>query len=184
MRIIPPTTLSLALASLFGLGLACADRGSQTATDGRQEPATAPDPQTAAAQSLATFRQLVNDTNYRELGFESAAEVANATLGEPLRVMFVRLDRLRAYQPGDPDKLLTDLHQINYPVLVNQSTRSSVVVQEENGRWKTATLGNGALARQIAEARKTMPAAGASPPFVLHVGALGLYFSRTAWRIS
>ena len=54
----------------------------------------------AATQGLDVLRGLVTDQNFRKYGFESAAETANATLGDPLVAFLVRLDSLRQYQGG------------------------------------------------------------------------------------
>jgi hypothetical protein len=184
MRCLNHAALILALILPLLLGLACnRDGGAQSNTNqGGQQPPTFADAQSAATQSLATFRQLVNDQNFKELGFESRDEAASATLGEPLRVLFVGLNQLRAYQPGsDPSALLTDFNQLSYPVMVRDQVRSSVVVEQVGGKWKTASLGNGALARQVAAVRKapTAPAGsagGTDQQVLVHVAALGLHF--------
>jgi hypothetical protein len=94
-------------------------------------PKTFADAQAAATESLSTFRQLVNAQNYKELGFESAEEVAKATLGEPIPVLVVSLNQLRQYEPGsDPNKLLTDFNQIHYPVMVGDQVRSAILVDQ------------------------------------------------------
>lgn len=168
------TALRVAVPAILVLIMACSNtkRTADEARGGAQ--ATAPDPRAAAEQGLASLRQLVNESNYRELGFESPREVDGASLGEPLPVVFVGLDSLRTYQAGgQPERLLSTLNQASFPVLVNQAPRSSVVVQQQNGGWRTSTLGNGALARLIHEGRR----AGANREQVLvHVGALGLHF--------
>jgi hypothetical protein len=165
--------LSKPFATILILTMACNMPGRE---DGVSDEQPAVDPQSAAMQALQTFRQLVNEANYRDLGFESPREVDSATLGEPLEVLFVQLDQLREYQPeGNPEALLTSLNQMSFPVLVNEAARSSIVVQQRpDGRWRSTMLGNGALARQIADARRLLPTA--EPTRLVHVGALGLYF--------
>jgi hypothetical protein len=110
------------------------NRSAQSNDNSSMAQQTFADPQSAAMQSLATFRKAVNAKNYKELGFESGDEIANATLGPPLRVFFVRRDQLREYQPGaDPAQLLTDFGEMNYPVLLRSrcarrlSSRKSMV---------------------------------------------------------
>jgi hypothetical protein len=113
------------------------------------------------------------------LGFESRAEIGSARLGEPLRVTLVRLDQLRQYQPGgDPNSLLTDTRQLNYPVLVGEQPRAFVVVREVDGKWRTASLGDGGLAKQVASFRAApgQPAAAGTQDAIVHVAALGVYF--------
>ena len=174
-------TISL-IAIVIAIAGGCNRQASSESTTNRQssssQPETFADAQTAATQSLTVFRKLVNNQNYKDLGFESPDEVANATLGQPLPVMFVRLDQLRQYQPGtDVNSLLGQSNEVNYPVLANNQVRSSVVVQQVNGRWKTGTLGNGGLAKHIADARKARTGAeGAGQQALVHVGSLGFYF--------
>jgi hypothetical protein len=146
---------------------------------GRKEapPKTFADAQTAASESLATFRQLVNAQNYKELGFESAEEAANATLGEPIHVLVVSLNQLRQYERGsDPNKLLTDFNQIHYPVVVGDQVRSAILVDQLGGKWKAGTLGGANLAKLIAAARKGAQTSNTSQDTVVAVPSLGLYF--------
>jgi hypothetical protein len=185
MRCLIVCALALTLLSAVVLGVACKqdERGDQTNSNQnkQQQQQTFPDPQSAATAALATFRTLVTAQNYQDFGFDSADELGSATLGAPLRVYLVRLDQLREYQTGsDPNRLLTDLNQLNYPVLTRQQVRSSVVVQQTGSGWRAATYGHGGLAQQIAAVRKA-PAAGTAPDaagqqFLVHVAALGLYF--------
>lgn len=146
---------------------------------GKQEapPKTFADAQAAANESLSTFRQLVNAQNYRELGFDSAEEVANATLGEPIHVLVVSLNQLRQYEPGsDPNQLLTDFNQIHYPVVVGDQVRSAILVDQVNGKWKAGTFGAANLAKLIAAARKGTQISTPSQDVVVQVPSLGLYF--------
>ena len=140
-------------------------------------PDTFGDAQSAANASLALFRQLVNNQNFRDLGFESPDEVASATLGESVPVVFVRLDQLREYREGtDLNNLLSQSTQRTFPVLAKDQVRSSIVVEQVNGRWKMGTLGNGALAKQIAAARQGQAPGRTNQQSLVHFGALGLYF--------
>jgi len=146
---------------------------------GKQQkpPKTFADAQAAATESLSTFRQLVNAQNYKELGFESPEEVANATLGEPIHVLVVSLNQLRQYEPGsDPNRLLTDFNQIHYPVVVGDQVRSAILVDQVNGKWKAGTFGATNLAKLIATARKGTQTSNPSQDVVVEVPSLGLYF--------
>jgi len=95
-----------------------------------------------------------------------------------LQVFFVRRDQLREYQPGsDPSKLLSDFGELNYPVVVNDQVRSSVVVVKNNGRWQMGEIGESVLAKLIARYRKSEANQPSNDPeFLVHVGALGFYF--------
>ena len=151
-----------------------------------QSPRTEPtkdqagDPQAAATQALSTLRELVDDQNFRELGFESREEAANATLGEPLRVYLVRLDQLRDYRAEtDPNKLLNDTNQIIYPVKVRDQVRSSIVLGVENGKWSANSFGGAGLAQQLTKTRDNDMRASNQPPAsysAIKVPALNVYF--------
>jgi hypothetical protein len=139
------------------------------------------DAQTAAAQSLTTFRKLVTKDNYKELGFETPEEVSGAALGQPLKIVFVELDKLRAYQPGsDPAAVLSDMNEVFYPVNVREQTRSSITVRQiEGGKWRASNFGGASLAKQIAQ-MNPQPSATApennAAALLVHVAALNLYF--------
>lgn len=178
MRCLNFVTIS-AIAILIAAGAACnRQASSENASNQSNQGQTFADAQSAATQSLAEFRKLVNDQNYRDLGFESPDEIASATLGAPLQILFVRLDRLREYREGtDVSTLFSQASEMNFPVMANEQVRSSVVVQQVNGKWETGTLGNGALAKLIAAAQKSRTGAeGVSQQALVHVGALGIYF--------
>jgi hypothetical protein len=136
------------------------------------------DAQTAAVQSLQTFRKLLTKDNYKDLGFESVEEAVEARLGAPLGIFLVRLDPLREYQRGsDPNTLLADSGQVYYPVLVKEQARAAIVIARADGKWKVASLGNAGLAKQLWRVQKEAgaPLGGASAPEMI-VQVLGFHF--------
>lgn len=134
----------------------------------------------AAAQSLNTFQAIVTDQNFRQMGFESPGEVKTATLGQPLPVLMVQLDDLRAYRPGsDPGALLRDLHRVIFPVLVHNQVRSSITVERRNDRWQGTSFGAPKLARMMESVRRDSSSATGVPPnsyIVVHVAALNRHY--------
>src|SRR5579863_5071430 len=122
---------------------------------GTQQPARPPQsasPAEAASNGLSTLRSLVNSNNYRSMGFESLDEVQSASLGEPLPVYMVRLDQLREFQPGgDPEKLLGEIGQQLYPVLVNGAPRSAVVVEKQGEQWSPVSYGGANLVKALGQ---------------------------------
>lgn len=138
------------------------------------------EPQTVASESIVTLRKLVNEQNYKAMGFESLDEVSAVALGEPIRVFLVRLDQLREYQPGsDPGKLLTDVDKIIYPFTVKEQVRSSVVVEKVQGTWSATNFGGPQLIKILANIRKNASESAGIPisSFIaVHVPALNLYF--------
>ncbi|MFJ1471789.1 hypothetical protein [Massilia orientalis] len=126
---------------------------------------------TAAQHGLATLRQVVNAGNYASLGFESEAEVRQATLGDPLQVYRVQLDALRAFTGNtDPETLLVDVRRSLYPVKVGDRVATSIFVTGSREGWRASELGNAAVARLVNRYRH-----GAGD-FVVHVAAMKSWF--------
>ncbi len=110
---------------------------------------------TAAAQEvLQTYARLVNQQNFRDLGFESTEEIRAATLGTPLQQFMIRLDELREYQATRPAlPLLHGTDRVRFPVLAQDATRSSLTVTRQDDRWVAYAFGDAALIRALAGAR-------------------------------
>ena len=170
--------ITLSVVLLFVLAQACnRGQGSNSTSDRGQEEPTFTDARSAANQALVTFRKLVNAQNYKELGFESADEVANASLGAPISTAMVNLEQLKAYKAGDdPNRLLNNLDKVYYPVAVQNAVRSTITVEQLNGRWRATGFGPANLAKQIDSARKTGAATANAQQLLVHVAPFNLYF--------
>jgi len=133
-----------------------------------------------ATQALVTFQKIGNQTNFKAMGFESADEMTNATLGNPLSVYMVELGDLRAYQGGsDPNKLLKPIDKVIYPVNVKDEVRSSIVLQKGKEGWKASDFGGANFARLVTRARDESAKATGLPAtgyFVVQVPSLNAYF--------
>ena len=133
-----------------------------------------------ASESLAAFKALVTERqNYKEMGFESMAEIDRMTLGVPMRVFMVPLDRLQGYQSGmAPEPLLVDTKHTLYPILVDAQSRSSIMMSVIEGSWKAVSFGSPKMIRMLSAARANV-ASGAGVPlasiFLIEVPALNLY---------
>jgi hypothetical protein len=133
-----------------------------------------------ASESLAAFKALVTERqNYKEMGFESMAELDRMTLGVPMRVFMVPLDRLQGYQSGmAPEPLLVDTKHTLYPILVDAQSRSSIMMSVIEGNWKAVSFGSPRMIRMLSAARANV-ASGAGVPlasvFLIEVPALNLY---------
>ncbi len=133
-----------------------------------------------AEASITKLSKLVNEKNYRVMGFETPDEVRRATLGEPLRIFMVRLDQLKQYQPGsDPNQLLSGGEQVIYPVVVEGQVRSSIKVEMIKGTWQPISYGGAKIAKLLSVSRKSVQKSTKLPEtshFVVRVPALNLYF--------
>lgn len=129
--------------------------------------------------SLRALQRLTTEQTYKRLGFRSPDEAKSATLGTPLRVFMVRLDKLREYATNrDPTDLLEDTNKVRYSVNVGGEVRSSVVVHEVNGQWQIEAVGRPELTKALATATNKYTEAGATygePQFYVTIPALSLF---------
>ncbi|MEK6374735.1 MAG: hypothetical protein AABO58_18815 [Acidobacteriota bacterium] len=125
----------------------------------------------AATTGLSTLRALAEKSP--EVMGLSAREAESAVLRPPLRVVFVRLDRLKAYRASDdPRSLLADVSTLFYPVAVGADIRSSITVKRTERGWVAAEFGNDELAKKIQSVRGGATASA----LLVRVPALNLDF--------
>lgn len=110
---------------------------------------------TVAHQSLATFPALVNERNYRALGFGSPGQARDARVGKALIVYTVLLDELRDYRPGNATAILKEYGKIIYPVTAGETGLSGMVLNLRDGRWQTDRYGDAALIRLITRTQRS-----------------------------
>ena len=133
-----------------------------------------PQPQQGAQDALGVLQKLVNEQNYRAMGFDSVDEVKQAQLSQPLTVMNIPLDRLKSYQAGgDTQALLVKSSETIYPVTVNGQVKSSVTIVQSDAGYAPASFGNAPIIRALSQYRQ-----GPTPEsdFVVRVPALNMYF--------
>ena len=133
-----------------------------------------------ASESLVAFKALVTaKQNYREMGFESLAELDRMAPGVPMQVFMVPLDKLQGYQAGmASEPLLVDTRHTLYPVLVDAQARSSITMSEVGGNWKAVAFGSPKLIRSLSAARAAVASAAGVPAasvFLIEVPALNLH---------
>jgi hypothetical protein len=93
--------------------------------------------------------------NFKLLGFHSTEEAKAATLGSPILVYYVPLDKLRMYSPNaDPTSIFAGGEQLLYPVLLGQTVRSSVTLAKMNGQWMHVMSGRPIFSATIFAARE------------------------------
>src|SRR5262245_30113180 len=79
--------------------------------------AAVPEAQDAAKSGVAVMRQLVNDQNFREMGFDSRDEVNRAETGESWSLFNIGLDQLKKYESStDVNSLLTPSADTIFPL--------------------------------------------------------------------
>lgn len=151
------------LIAMAASAAGCASPGDPGPSNGNAPAAvassgvSAPTRAEAAAASLQTLSHLV--TAHPTLGFQSASDVASASVADPLPMFMVGLDPLRAYRAGDdPHALLSDEGSFLYPVTAGGSVRTSVVVKKAATGWKATQFGRVALAKSAVDGRRHVAA--------------------------
>ena len=131
-------------------------------------------------ETLKTFGSLINDKNFKAMGFKSVDEVRSAQLGDYLRVFMVRLDMLQKYQPNDdPEKMLQGGERVIYPVMIDNHVRSSFTVHKVKEKWSATGFGNSNLIKLLDKGRKIESDSSRlslSSYFVVKIPALNLFF--------
>jgi hypothetical protein len=128
-------------------------------------------PQEAASSAMNTLQKLVNDQNYKSLGFETVDEVKRAQLGQPLEVYNIGLEKLKDYQAGqEPDSLLTPSAEMIYPVTVGGDVRTGVTIIHKEQGYESLSFGRADVVKRLAAYRQS-PA-----EFVVRIPAFNMYF--------
>jgi hypothetical protein len=133
-----------------------------------------------ASRSLELLSKLATSQGPKTFGFESAKEVSEVKLGDPIGVFMVQLDDLGNYQAGtDPNKLLKPINKVIYPLLAREQVRSSIVVQKTDESWQATDFGGLNLIKLLTQARQKSGAKSRTPPgscFAIQIPALNAYF--------
>lgn len=136
--------------------------------------------QQEATQALEELRALITEQNYKELGFESLAELSEMVLDTPLPVYQIGLSDLKDFERGqDPNTLLGEAHEMLYPIMVHDQRRSSVGVKKSGGGWEVASFGRAKLVRKLGQVRAQHARANNRDPadyFVVQIPSIYLIF--------
>ena len=128
-------------------------------------------PQEAATNAIAILQKLVNEQNYKSLGFQSLDEVKQAQLGNPMEVFNVGLDRLKGYQAGtDPNNLLSPSAETIYPVTVGGSVRTGVTIVHKEQGYEPSSFGNADIVKRLSSYRQN------NAEFAVRIPAFNMYF--------
>jgi hypothetical protein len=127
--------------------------------------------QQAADNAIGLLQKLVNEQNYKSLGFLSLDEVKQAQLGQPMEVYNLGLEKLKSYRTGqDPSSLLTPSAETIYPVTVDGSVRTGLrIVHKEHG-YEPSSFGKADIVKRLAEYRRN------PGEFVVRIPVFQMYF--------
>ena len=141
----------------------------------------AKDAVSAAGQALKTFPAMIDEENFKAMGFKSVSEARQAKLGQPIKVFMVRLDHLSKYEPGTPpDSLLdTTTSQVIFPLTVDNEARCAITVSLRNEQWVVTRFGSPNLTKLVSSARQASMKMTELPPSaysIVRVPALNMVF--------
>jgi hypothetical protein len=156
----------LLTGGLFFLAINMGCRGSERPTSSQ--------PQEAANKALGVLQKLINDQNYRTMGFDSVDEVKQAQLGQPFAVSTIGLEQLKSYRTGaNANSLLSNSAETIYPVLVRGQVKSSVTIVQKQDGYQPSSFGNAEIVKSLSRYRQGESPAG---QFVVRILALNMYF--------
>jgi len=131
-------------------------------------------------KALRDFRALAERIDPRSLGFKSREEARAATLGTPLRVFMVRLDRLKAWdQAADAAGLLSGGDTAFYPLNIGAEARSMIVLDKIGATWRLNGFGWTPVIQRLDRQRRSLTAGtgvATTAFFVVRVPAFNIYF--------
>ncbi|MFQ5813456.1 MAG: hypothetical protein ACE5I2_09770 [Anaerolineae bacterium] len=121
--------------------------------------ASPPDEVLAAAEKeLPAFLKAIPSSELAQHGFNSADEVAEATLGEPYEVFTMIPEAIKAYRAGTRlSALLTKTNTWYFPVMVGGEPRTILTVALVEGEWEAVDIGGLELPKNLDRADKALP---------------------------
>lgn len=139
---------------LIGLGFAVSvasltgcSAGSQTANEGAANAMQTADE--AAQKVIASLPQLINESNYRTMGFASLDEVKSARLGTSVQKRQIAYQTMVGYKDGSSiDQLfVTGAPAVRvFPIQVGDSVRATASVSQQDSSWRIGSIGDTPIA--------------------------------------
>ena len=112
----------------------------------------------AAHDRLEFFLKAIPVNDLSHYGFSAEEDLANATLGDPVRVYTISPDGLFGYtEKMELSSLLSPTDLWFFPVLYLGDVRTILTVDKMNGELKAVAIGSSGLARQLKEVQDTWP---------------------------
>jgi hypothetical protein len=175
MNAIKFATLTLACAAFSGGAMAQGSLDNPSFT----EVGTLSDLSKAAGKALLTAKDIVAEDAAQGSAL-APGQTAAPVLGTPKRDFFIRLDKLRAYQGGSVEGLLTDSKQVYYPVYVGNRPASTITLVQGKAGWEMTSVGETELTQRrqdaIGKSAKRF-ARKESDHFIVRIPSLSIEFS-------
>lgn len=175
MNAIKFATLTLACAAFSSGPMAQGSLDNPAFT----EVGTLADLSKAAGKALLTAKDIVAE-DAAQVSAVAPGQAVAPVLGTPKRDFFIRLDKLRAYQGGSVEGLLTDSKQVYYPVFVGNRPASTITLVQGKAGWEMTSVGETELTQRrqdaIGKSAKRF-ARKESDHFIVRIPALSIEFS-------
>jgi hypothetical protein len=95
----------------------------------------------AAEDGLATLRSMVQDSEFSFFGYESASDVGQEELGEPLEIRDIDSDALVQSEVPN-DAMIVGSNEYLFPVLVREKPIGSIRVMIDDDVWEYVAIGS------------------------------------------
>ena len=137
-----------------------------------------------ARNGLASLRSLINQTNFKQFGLDSFAQVSKMDLGEPVPVYYVRADQLKDYKPGtDAGRLMISANRRLYPVVIDGVGKLLITIEKTENGWRMVGFGQEDIApaltkikRHKVERTAVGPGASEADYFAVQIPSMHLNF--------
>src|SRR4051812_36681991 len=135
---------------------------------------------TQGLNALASLKRRIQPATALGMGFSSTNEAQLAVLGENLRIYNIPRARLLAYVPGQSfNAMLEPEGRVIYPAVVHGIPKSTIIVAQAGGNWRTDRFGDPALIQELSAVRQaiaTTNAVLASQTFAVEVSVPNFWF--------
>ncbi len=135
---------------------------------------------TTETRALEKYRHMARGGNLKVLGLDNIGQAADVRLGVPFTVYYIADSALGRYTTSiDPLAMLIDVHQRMYPVLLGQTSRALIVMEEDSSGFVPVAIGGTTSARQFTQRREVFASQSGIPidsVFLVRIPALNVDF--------
>jgi len=133
----------------------------------------------AAENGLQPFLKKIPEKLIEEYGFDKNDYLEDAYLGRPFNLYKITPDLLSGYRTEDTvDSIISETSHWYFPIMLNNSPKTMLVVTKSGSNWKAVTLGYVPLVRELADIRQQWPESkGYNPRLVVVLQAKEYLFT-------
>ncbi|GAB4342923.1 MAG: hypothetical protein Kow0089_18360 [Desulfobulbaceae bacterium] len=124
----------------------------------------------AAQSGLQPLLNHIPPEDRQDFGFSNDDDMATAVLGSPFNLFTITPEDLAGYRKGTPvSSILRKTDLWYFPVVVNKSARTILIVDKVGGKWRAVSLGNTHLVKTLQQVSQRWPEAGGFTPRLIAV---------------